>query len=323
MAKSYSFVFPQQPDRSNLTGMMALSLAFHVLMLVTFSLTSALWNDAPGRKVYIVNLVPAASISSPAGRPALPASRAQERPYPKEAARELAPRVPEERRALTPPPPLKAPEATRALSPPRPSPLELPILRKGQKETPEIRPTTPSSSPPPRIPEQTPERPVTPTPPTSPPPVAMRPEPLRPAMPPAVASLTPTTPLVPPVPLGRSGPLGSGSISLDVSDFPFTWYLVSVQKKVAERWEASRGRWQRQNLKTVIVFEIQRDGQVKVQMGREGVKYPAVESSSGDFLYDQTALRAVLDADPFPELPKEFKEGSLRVHFGFELRERG
>jgi TonB family protein len=43
----------------------------------------------------------------------------------------------------------------------------------------------------------------------------------------------------------------------------------------------------------------------------------AVEKSSGNPLYDQAALRAITEATPFPELPKEFTQGFLRVHLGF------
>jgi protein TonB len=61
----------------------------------------------------------------------------------------------------------------------------------------------------------------------------------------------------------------------------------------------------------VVLFEIQRDGQVRD---------PLVEKSSGNNLYDQSALRAVMEASPFPPLPPEFKASSLRVHFGFEFQ---
>ena len=45
-----------------------------------------------------------------------------------------------------------------------------------------------------------------------------------------------------------------------------------------------------------------------------------VEKSSGNTLYDQSAVRAVMEASPFPPLPPEFKASSLRVHFGFEFQ---
>ena len=61
--------------------------------------------------------------------------------------------------------------------------------------------------------------------------------------------------------------------------------------------------------RVVVYFEIDRDGQVRE---------PKVEQSSGNALYDQSALRAVIEASPFPPLPPEFKASSLNVHFGFD-----
>ena len=45
-----------------------------------------------------------------------------------------------------------------------------------------------------------------------------------------------------------------------------------------------------------------------------------VERSSGNALYDQSALRAVAEASPFPPLPPEFKAPSLIVHYRVRLR---
>jgi len=102
----------------------------------------------------------------------------------------------------------------------------------------------------------------------------------------------------------------TGSISLDVSDFPFTWYLRQIQQKISERWVPPRGSVA--GGETVIVlFEIGRNGEIKG---------PELEQPSGNFAYDQSALRAIKEASPFPPLPAEFRAGSLRVHFGFEFR---
>jgi protein TonB len=61
--------------------------------------------------------------------------------------------------------------------------------------------------------------------------------------------------------------------------------------------------------------EIQRDGSIQV---------PRVEQSSGNPLYDQAALRAIVDASPFPPLPQDWARPSLRVMFRFDLmRDRG
>ena len=50
----------------------------------------------------------------------------------------------------------------------------------------------------------------------------------------------------------------------------------------------------------------------------------AIERSSGNSYYDQTALRAITEANPFPPLPAEFPGQTLRVHLGFNFSaERG
>jgi len=118
----------------------------------------------------------------------------------------------------------------------------------------------------------------------------------------------------PEAPLGlpTGSPAGVGARSLDASDFPYAWYLRQVLQKV-------EGAWQRQNQraapsqKPLVLVEIQRDGSIRM---------PRLDQSSGNALYDQAALRAVLDASPFPPLPQDWTRPSLRVQFRFDL-ERG
>ncbi len=103
---------------------------------------------------------------------------------------------------------------------------------------------------------------------------------------------------------------GTGALTLDVSDFPYAWYLRQVLQKV-------EGQWQRQNRphepeqKPLVFVEIQRDGSIRM---------PRIEKSSGNSLYDQAALRAVMEASPFPPLPEDWSKPSLRVLFRFDVR---
>jgi protein TonB len=116
---------------------------------------------------------------------------------------------------------------------------------------------------------------------------------------------------VEPIRLGRPNATttSTGSIAVDASDFPFTYYLRLIQSKIGERWSPPRAA-AAGGERVIVLFEIQRDGQVRE---------PTVEKSSGNALYDQSALRAITEASPFPPLPPEFKASSLRVHFGFEF----
>jgi protein TonB len=95
-----------------------------------------------------------------------------------------------------------------------------------------------------------------------------------------------------------------------VSDFPHAWYLRQVLQKVEDRWQR-QGHASEPEDKPLILVEIQRDGSIRP---------PRVEKTSGNAFYDQAAVRAILEASPFPPLPEEWTRPSLRVMFRFELR---
>lgn len=112
--------------------------------------------------------------------------------------------------------------------------------------------------------------------------------------------------------LPTGSPAGAGALTLDASDFPYAWYLRQVLQKV-------QGEWERQNLRSepnqhpLVLVEIARDGSIRV---------PRIEQTSGNAVYDQAALRAIVGASPFPPLPQDWSRPSLRVMFRFDL-ERG
>jgi TonB family protein len=241
-------------------------------------------------KTYIVNLVPAvAAVGTPQGRPAQP-------------PRAVEPAPPAPRRAELP-----EREAPRAAPPP-----DLPSRRAAPPDLPARAPSLPERAPTPR-PETAPrvgEREL--------PPMANTPSPPAPAPAPTTPTPTPSTTAraepPPPAPaLGqRSGSAqGSGALTLNVSDFPFAWYLAAIHRKVTERWEgrALQGR------QPVVTFEIARDGQVSNM---------SIKDTSGNPHYDRTAMRAIAEAAPFPRLPDEFPGSVLRVHMGFNFaQDRG
>jgi protein TonB len=240
-------------------------------------LAARAWSESRP-KTYIVNLVPAiAAVGLPQGRAALP-------PRPEELARREPARptdLPQREvaRATAPPEmPTRArespalPDRERAL-PPRPSALP----RAGDKEPPSMASAAAKAAPAPS------ER---------------------------VAS---DAARAPQPPLGRrdGSPQGAGAMTLNVSDFPFAWYLSRVQAKVTERWAGKAIPGQQ----PVAIFEINRDGRIT------GL---AIERPSGNPYYDQAALRAITEAAPFPPLPPEFAGPVLRVHLGFNFAaERG
>src|SRR5437879_148476 len=105
-------------------------------------------------------------------------------------------------------------------------------------------------------------------------------------------------------------PQGAGAMTLNVSDFPFAWYVRTVHAKITERWAGRAIPGQQ----PVAVFDIGRDGRIS------GL---AIEKSSGNTYYDQAALRAITEAAPFPPLPAEFGGQALGVKLGFHFPERG
>jgi len=115
----------------------------------------------------------------------------------------------------------------------------------------------------------------------------------------------------PPAPRGlpTGSPTGAGALAIDASDFPYAWYLRQVLQKV-------QTEWQRQNLRNdptqrpLVMVEIQRDGSIRA---------PRIEQTSGNVVYDQAALRAIVEASPFPPLPQDWSRPSLRVMFRFDL----
>jgi TonB family protein len=136
---------------------------------------------------------------------------------------------------------------------------------------------------------------------------------------PALASATPTpiptptptrreasAPTPPPQPLGSptGSASGTGPLTLNVSDFPYAYYIRQVAEKIRAQWNGKAIPGQQ----PAVVFEIRRDGRLNVV---------AIDKSSGNAYYDQVALRAINDAGPFPPLPEEFKKPMLRIGLQF------
>lgn len=113
----------------------------------------------------------------------------------------------------------------------------------------------------------------------------------------------------------KAGPSGVGKISLEDVDFPFSYYLAIMQKKISQRWRPEYGRAAGKGKNRVVVyFRILRDGSIK------DIK---LEKSSGDRSLDRSSVNAIREAGPMPPLPHEFDGEELRIHFGFEFSEQG
>lgn len=117
-------------------------------------------------------------------------------------------------------------------------------------------------------------------------------------------------PAVPTAPAGAgTGPSdGLGSISADMPDFPYPWYLTLLRQKIWDQWSA---RMPPGTLECMVQFSILRDG---------SIADVRVEESSGDSAFDYAATGSVRSAVPLPPLPPAFKERFLKVHIQFKTR---
>ena len=103
--------------------------------------------------------------------------------------------------------------------------------------------------------------------------------------------------------------VGEEVVSLDVEEFPCTYYLARLQSRIQNNWEPPVQQRMMMTKKAIVYFKIQRSGRIT---------NIAVETGSGDYLFDQAAVRAVTLANPLPPLPYDFPENSLGVHFEFD-----
>jgi protein TonB len=265
-----------------------LSVICHGALAAGVILAAQVWSTPP-TKTYVVNLVPAvAGVGSPQARPTAALPPRAEEPPPRVTRRDPS-ELPVRETPRTPEPPPPAPELpTRA-----PALPEMPA-RASTPTLPDRALPRPSAAPRPGDKEL--------------PAVASTPKPAPPAPAPPSTAATGRPEPPPPAPLGRASgsAQGVGALTLDVTDFPFAWYLAAVQRKITERWDgrALPGR------QPVLVFEIARDGQVARVL---------VKDSSGNSAYDRAATRAIAEAAPFPRLPDEWPRPSLVIQMGFNF----
>lgn len=107
-----------------------------------------------------------------------------------------------------------------------------------------------------------------------------------------------------------SSPGGDKEVKVDIQDFPFTYYLNLLRYRVRENWYPPyQETGEQSSISVVVGFRVERNGSIS-QIN--------VENSSGKFLFDQAAVRAVSTAGPLPPLPDEYAKEALTVHIEFE-----
>jgi protein TonB len=107
-----------------------------------------------------------------------------------------------------------------------------------------------------------------------------------------------------------AGTVGSGSGSPFGNRFGY--YEQLIRERLARNWKTDELDPRLQSAPPVTVsFQILRDG---------SVRNARIVTSSGNFLLDQSALRAVLASSPFPPLPAGFERDAALIEVWFQLK---
>ncbi len=106
-----------------------------------------------------------------------------------------------------------------------------------------------------------------------------------------------------------SGEAVPEGISFDGGDFPYHAFIARMRHKIAAAWQVPAGSEGVERF-AVIYFRVHRDG---------NITHVSVERGSGVFLFDQSCQRAVIQAAPFPPLPREYDNEYVGVHFSFKF----
>ncbi len=84
------------------------------------------------------------------------------------------------------------------------------------------------------------------------------------------------------------------AVSAGSSDPALATYLGAVRNKIARNWNPPPGA---AGLKAKVKFTINRSGVI--------LDHPALVEQSGNFYFDQAAIRAIQQSSPFPPMPEE------------------
>jgi TonB family protein len=107
---------------------------------------------------------------------------------------------------------------------------------------------------------------------------------------------------------------GAGGIDIgpaSVLGDRFGAYVDLMRDRISQHWNTADVRASASQ-KCAISFVISRDGTVSnVQ----------VAQASGSYLLDNSAKRAILDANPLPSLPAQFSGSQVPVTLWFQLRQ--
>lgn len=109
-----------------------------------------------------------------------------------------------------------------------------------------------------------------------------------------------------------SGTGGVGVGSGSAFGYRFGWYRDLLERRIAEKWRTDEVDARLQTAPPVIVtFTILRNGSVRDLRVLQG---------SGNYALDTSARRAIMEAAPFQELPRDFERNDAQIEIWFQLK---
>ncbi len=99
----------------------------------------------------------------------------------------------------------------------------------------------------------------------------------------------------------------SGQVAVDDVNFEFAYYLQMVRTQIAANWTPPAGATA--GMRAEVYFRVARSGAVS------GLR---LDVGSGNGVFDESALRAVVITEQLPPLPLGYPGADLGIHFGFE-----
>ena len=99
----------------------------------------------------------------------------------------------------------------------------------------------------------------------------------------------------------------SGQVAVDDASFEFAYYLQIVRAQIARNWTPPAGSSGGDRVE--VYFRVARSGAISALR---------VETTSGNDIFDDSAIRAVTITEQLPPLPLGYAGADLGIHFGFE-----
>ena len=99
----------------------------------------------------------------------------------------------------------------------------------------------------------------------------------------------------------------SGQVAVDDANFEFAYYLQMVRSQISANWTPPSGA--ATGARSEVYFRVSRSGALSALR---------IDVTSGNGIFDQSALRAVVITQQLPPLPLGYSGADLGIHFGFE-----